>query len=184
MLERIIRFKPYTLSEREEEILAMQGEMAQAASKAFRQLLDADLKFGLVKNEKGEQVELSNSTFSKLLVSPDRGVRKAAFHQYYEQFAGHENTLAATLTGSIHKDVYYAKVRGFKVVARIGSVSRQRAAIGVRQPDRRRPQEPAGRASLLRRAAAEDEAQRYSSIRHLCADPQRPGNKTPLEARR
>lgn len=114
VLERIIRFKPYTLNAREEEILAMQGEMSGAASKAFRQLLDADMKFGLLKDEKGQQVELSNSTFSKFLVSPDRNVRKAAFHQYYEQFTGHENTLAATLTGSIQKDVYYAKVRGYK----------------------------------------------------------------------
>jgi oligoendopeptidase F len=113
VVERMIRYKPYTLSEREEEILAMQGEMAEAAKKAFRQLLDADMKFGLVKNEKGEQVELSNSTFSKLLVSPERSVRKNAFHKYYEQFTGHENTLTATLAGSIHKDVYYAKVRGF-----------------------------------------------------------------------
>jgi oligoendopeptidase F len=113
VLQRMLRYKPYTLSEREEEILAMQGEMAEAAKKAFRQLLDADMKFGFVKNEKREQVELSNATFSKLLVSPERGVRKAAFHRYYEQFAGHENTLTATLAGSIHKDVYYAKVRGF-----------------------------------------------------------------------
>jgi oligoendopeptidase F len=116
VLERIIRFKPYTLNAREEEILAMQGEMAGAASKAFRQLLDADMKFGMLKDEKGQLVELSNSTFSKFLVSPDRNVRKAAFHQYYEQFTGHENTLAATLTGSIQKDVYYSKVRGYKSV--------------------------------------------------------------------
>ena len=113
-LKRLIRYKPHTLSAREEEIIAMQGEMAGAASKAFRQLLDADMKFGFVKNEKGQQVELSNATFSKLLVSPSRSVRKHAFHQYYEQFTGHENTLAATLAGSIHKDVYYAKVRGYK----------------------------------------------------------------------
>ncbi|HEX5104968.1 MAG TPA: M3 family oligoendopeptidase, partial [Pirellulaceae bacterium] len=114
VLERIIRFRPYTLSPREEEIIAMQGEMAGGVGKAFRQLLDADLKWGLVKNEKGEQVELSNATFSKLLVSPERKVRKTAFHQYYTQFKSHENTLAATLAGSIHKDVYYAKVRGYK----------------------------------------------------------------------
>src|SRR4029079_7272489 len=95
-------------------ILAMQGEMAGAAGRAFRQLLDADLKFGTVKNEKKEEIELSNSTFSKLLVSPERSVRKSAFHQYYAQFTGHENTLCATLTGSIHKEVYYAQVRGFK----------------------------------------------------------------------
>jgi oligoendopeptidase F len=114
MLERIVRYKPHTLTTREEEILAMQGEMAGAAGKAFRQLLDSDMKFGLVKNEKGEQVELSNSTFGSLLVSPKREVRKKAFHQYYEQFQGHENTLAATLAGSIHKDVYYSKVRNYK----------------------------------------------------------------------
>ncbi len=113
-LKRIVRYRPYTLSGREEEILAMQGEMAGASGRAFRQLLDADLKFGTVKNEKKEEVELSNATFSKLLVSPERSVRKDAFHKYYAQFQGHENTLCATLTGSIHKDVYYAKVRGFK----------------------------------------------------------------------
>jgi oligoendopeptidase F len=113
-LERIIRFKPYTLPTREEEMLAMQGEMAGAAGRAFRQLLDADMKFGMVKDEKGRQVELSNATFSRLLISPERSVRKTAFHQYYEQFQGHENTLAATLAGSIHKDVYYSKVRGYQ----------------------------------------------------------------------
>ena len=113
-LQRIRRYKPYTLSTREEEILAMQGEMAGAAGKAFRQLLDADMKWGLVKTETGEQVELSNATFGKLLVSPARAVRKNAFHQYYTQFSGHENTLAATLNGSIQKDAYYSKVRGFK----------------------------------------------------------------------
>lgn len=113
LVERIIRYKAYTLNDREEQILAMQGEMAAAASNAFRKLNDADLKFGSVTNEKGEQVELSHSTFSQFLESPDRDVRKTAFHQYYDQFAGHENTLAATLAGSVQKDVYYARVRGY-----------------------------------------------------------------------
>lgn len=114
LLERILRFKKHTLSKKEEELLAMQGEMAQAASKAFRQLLDADLKFGTVKNEKGEQVELSNSNFIQLLHSPVRPVRENAFHQYYAQFTAHENTLAATLSGSVQKDVYYAKAREYE----------------------------------------------------------------------
>ena len=112
-LERLVRFKPYTLGKREEQLLAMQSEMAQTASRTFRQLLDADMKFGLVSNEKGEQVELSNATFSQLLVSPSRKVRKQAFETYYKQFQGHENTLAATLSGSIQKDVYYARARGY-----------------------------------------------------------------------
>lgn len=113
LVERIVRYKPHTLSDREEQIIAMQGEMAGAAGNAFRKLNDADLKFGFVTNAEGEEIELSHSTFSQLLESPDRDVRKNAFLKYYEQFSAHENTLAATLEGSIQKDVYYAKVRGY-----------------------------------------------------------------------
>jgi oligoendopeptidase F len=113
MLQRIVRFKKHTLGRKEEELLAMQGEMAQSASKAFRQLHDADLKFGLVTNEKGERIELGNATLIQLLHSPKRSVRRTAFRQYYQQFQGHENTLAATLSGSILTDVYYAKARGY-----------------------------------------------------------------------
>ena len=112
-LERLVRSKPHTLGDREEQLLAMQSEMSQTASRAFRQLLDADMKFGVVENEQGEQIELSNATFSQLLVSPSRKVRKDAFVTYYQQFEGHENTLAATLNGSIQKDVFYARARGY-----------------------------------------------------------------------
>lgn len=114
VLERMTRYKKYTLGKKEERILAMQSEMAGAAGKAFRQLLDADMKFGSVKNENGEEQELTNSTLMEFLLSPERKVRKKAFEQYYAQFEGHENTLAATLSGSIQKDVYYAKVRGYE----------------------------------------------------------------------
>jgi oligoendopeptidase F len=113
LIQRLLRYKKHTLGKREEELLAMQGEMAQAASHTFRQLHDADLKFGMVTNEEGEKVELSNSTLMQLLVSPKRSVRRKAFQQYYQQFAAHENTLAATLSGSILKDVYYAKARKY-----------------------------------------------------------------------
>jgi len=91
----------------------MQSEMSEASNQIFRQLTDADLKWGAIKNERGELVELSNSSFSSFLQSPDRSVRKKAFHEYYKQFAAHENTLAATLAGSIQRDVYYARARNY-----------------------------------------------------------------------
>ncbi len=112
-LERLLRFRPHTLSDREERLLAMQGEMAMAAGDAFRKLNDADLRFGEIDDHEGRRLELSHATFSQLLISPDRGVRRKAFEQYYKQFADHENTLAATLAGSVHRDVYYAKVRNY-----------------------------------------------------------------------
>jgi len=113
MLERTIRFKPHTLGKKEEKLLAMQTEMGQAADQAFRQLNDADLKFGTVKDENDQVVELSHATFSRLLHSASRNVRKSAFHRYYQQYTAHQYTLTATLNGSIQRDIYYARARNY-----------------------------------------------------------------------
>lgn len=112
-LERLLRYRPHTLSDGEERLLAMQGEMAMAAGDAFRKLNDADLRFGEIEDHEGRRLELSHATFSQLLISPERSVRRKAFEQYYKQFEAHENTLAATLAGSVHRDVYYAKARNY-----------------------------------------------------------------------
>jgi len=112
-LERLLRDRPHTLGDREEKLLAMQSEVAGSAGQIFRQLNNADLKFGMIENDQGRQVELSHSSFSALLHSPNRTVRKTAFERYYRQFAAHENTLAATLAGSIQRDVFYARARNF-----------------------------------------------------------------------
>lgn len=113
LLDRILRYKPHTLGRKEEQLLAMQTEMAETANKVFRQLNDADLKFGLVKDEKGQWIELSQGSFSTLLHSPSRSVRQKAFQRLYQQYAAHEHTLAATLSGSVQRDVYYAKARNY-----------------------------------------------------------------------
>ncbi|HSU69334.1 MAG TPA: oligoendopeptidase F [Tepidisphaeraceae bacterium] len=112
-LERILRYREHTLSKGEENLLAMQGQMSEASNQAFRQLNDADLKWPMVRNEKGESVELGHSSFSAFLHSPSRKVRKEAFHKYYGQYDAHKNTIAATLNGSVQRDVYYAKARKY-----------------------------------------------------------------------
>ena len=111
MLERVVRNRPHVLSEPEERLLAMQGTFAGTAGKVFRQLTDADMKFGTMTDGKGNELELSNATFTTLLHDPAHEVRKNAFHQYYDQYKAHANTLAATLAGSNERDAYAAKVR-------------------------------------------------------------------------
>ena len=127
----------------------------------FRQLNDADLKFGTVKNEKGELVELSHAiVLGASCTRPSASVRKTAFHQYYGQFAAHENTLAATLAGSIQRDVYYAKARNYPS-ALAASLFPDNVPLAVydnliASVHRHLP----AAVSLLRPAAAEDEAAR------------------------
>ncbi|MCA9229836.1 MAG: oligoendopeptidase F [Planctomycetales bacterium] len=113
MLDRLVRYRPYTLSDAEERLLAMQSQMADVSHHAFGQLTDADFKFGMITDETGEELELSHSSYSALLHSPKRSVRLKAFEQYYEVFQNHENALAATLNGSVQRDIYYAKARGY-----------------------------------------------------------------------
>ena len=173
LLERLLRYKPHTLGKKEEKLLAMQTEMAQAVGQVFRQLNDADMKFGTIKNERGQRIELSHATFSALLHSPRRSVRKAAFHQYYRPLRrppAHAGRDAGRLGAARH-----LLRPGAQPPQRAGggAVSRPRAGVGVRQPDRQRPPPPARRASLLRRAAAEDAAGRHPPLRHLRADPGR-----------
>jgi oligoendopeptidase F len=113
ILERVLRYKPHTLGPKEENLLAMQTEMAQAANQVFRQLNDADLKFGNITNHERQVVELSHATFSALLHVPDRTVRREAFQQYYREYSDHAHTLAASLAGSMHADIYYARARNY-----------------------------------------------------------------------
>ena len=113
LLERLVRYKPHTLTAGEERLLAMQSEMSDASNQIFSKLNDADLKFGDFQIGPNETIELSHSSFSRCLENPDRTVRKRAFQQYYAEFNDHANTLAATLNASVQRDVYYAQARKY-----------------------------------------------------------------------
>lgn len=113
-LEKILRFRPHTLSKEIEQILAMSGEIAHAPSQIFSQLDNADIKFGTIRKSNGEEVELSHGNFSTMLQEPDREVRRTAFKQYYSSYDNLKNTIASTLEHSNKKDTFFAKVRNFK----------------------------------------------------------------------
>ena len=113
-LEKIIRYKPHTRSQPEEQILAMSREIAGTASQVFSQLDNVDLRFGTITDENGEEIELSHGNFNTFLINSSRKIRKKAFFQYYQVYQNHRHTLAATLSQSIKKDLFYARVRAFE----------------------------------------------------------------------
>ena len=113
VLERLRRFQPHTLNESEERLLAMSSQPLAGHEDTFSQLTNVDLKFGLITDSAGRQVELSQSSFSSFLVKPDHDLRRRAFHQFYEEFADHKFTLASTLASSVRTDVFQAKVRHY-----------------------------------------------------------------------
>ncbi|MDO5308146.1 MAG: oligoendopeptidase F [Planctomycetia bacterium] len=113
-LERILRLKPHTLSESEERLIASVSDVADTPSKAFRLLSDVETKFESVNDEDGVARPLTNETLQLFLHSGNRTIRKEAFDKFYAQYEARQNTFAALLEGSIRKDVFYAKTRGFE----------------------------------------------------------------------
>ncbi|USG63456.1 oligoendopeptidase F [Brevibacillus ruminantium] len=113
LLDEITRFKPHTLSAEEEAILANVSEIASAPSKIFGMLNNADLKFPMIQDESGEQVELTKGRYVQFMESKDRRVRKEAFEALYSTYGKNRNTIAASLTSSVKSDVFYASTRKY-----------------------------------------------------------------------
>ena len=112
-LRKLRRLKPHTLSAGEERLMALSGSALHGHSETFSQLTNVDMKFGMLKDETGEERELTQSSFSSFLIKRDPALRKAAFHQFYKEFADHKYTLAASLTNSVRSDVFRARARNY-----------------------------------------------------------------------
>ncbi|MCP6368258.1 oligoendopeptidase F, partial [Klebsiella pneumoniae] len=83
------------LSPSEEALLAGASEIFGVSSTTFSLLNNADLKFGKVKDEEGNDVTLSHGSYGVLLESADRSVRENAFKQLYATYEGVKNTNAS-----------------------------------------------------------------------------------------
>lgn len=112
--DEIERQKAHILSAAEEKILAETADLADSSGTIFGMLDNADLKFPCIRDENGEEVELTKGRYSQFLESPDRRVRKEAFEALYDTYGKFRNTLGATLNSSVKADVFYARVRRFK----------------------------------------------------------------------
>lgn len=115
-LEEMLRQKPHVLSKNEEALLAQVGNVSQAPSTIFGMLNNADLKFPKVKNEKGEEVDLTHGSYIQFLESRNRDVRRDAFKAVYDTYGKWKNTLAATLNANVTKNIFYANARHYPSV--------------------------------------------------------------------
>jgi len=108
-LENLIRFKPHVLSSEEEKILAETEMIAESISDIYTMLNDADLRFPVIKDEEGNDVELTHGNFISFMQSKDRNVRKAAFDVLYDTYRRYINTFASTMSGNVKKGYLLCK---------------------------------------------------------------------------
>lgn len=113
MLENLLRSKAHVLDEKSERLLSMAGDFSDGAQEIFTMLDNADLKFGEVEHE-GRVYPITHAKYMELMQSPDRALREKVYRKYYEAFSGHINTIAATYSTAVRKDIFYAKARGYE----------------------------------------------------------------------
>jgi oligoendopeptidase F len=111
-LHKLLRYKPYILSDKEERLLALYREAESVSHDAFSVLTNVDIDFGALDTPEGAR-PLSQSTWSVFMENPDRGLRRRAYEAFYRCFGQHKHTLAALYSGSVKQDVIKARVRGF-----------------------------------------------------------------------
>ncbi len=119
-IEDIYRQKNHILSSEKEQILALANEVGIASSNTYDMLHDADMTFGEVKDENGNDIQLTHSKFITLLNSNNRAIRENAFKQYYKTFESLKNTLSSTYNGSIKTDIFFSKVRNYNSSIEMG----------------------------------------------------------------
>jgi oligoendopeptidase F len=112
-LREMLREKPHVLSKAEEALMAQVGNLSQAPGTIYGMINNADMKFPKVKNEKGEEVELTHGSYIQFLESRNRDVRREAFKAMYDTYAKQKNTLAATLSANVTKNLFYARARKY-----------------------------------------------------------------------
>lgn len=112
-LEEINLQRPHVLSAEMEALLAEAGEVMNASSNTFGMLNNADLEFPSIKDENGNDVEVTHGRYSRFLESADGRVRHDAFKAVYDTYGHYKNTFASTLSGNVKKDNFNARVRKY-----------------------------------------------------------------------
>ena len=114
-LEKLLHFKKYTLSEKEERILSLQGQPAMTADTAFSVLTNVDMNktFGTVTVD-GEEQQLTETTWGVFMHNHDRSVREQTYKKFYAKYEEHQNTIAALYAGSVNQDIFGMRARGYE----------------------------------------------------------------------
>ena len=112
-LEQTYRYKEHILSSEEETIISKALNTFGTGDDVFYNFDNADIKLGNIKDEKGNEVELTNSNYTKYMNSKDRNVRIQAFNNMYNYFGNFKNTIAAALKGNIKENFFSSEVRKF-----------------------------------------------------------------------
>ena len=114
ILENIYRFKKHILDDDTEKLLSSLSKVFDKSAETFEMLTDADMKFGMITDEKEHEVELTESNYRVFLQSKDRNIRKKAFEQLLGKYSEFKNTISSTFAGNVDMLTTLAKLKHYR----------------------------------------------------------------------
>lgn len=112
-IDRVRRRRAHVLSEAEERIMALTGEMTGSPDNIFSMFNDADLKFPDATDKDGNKHQVTHGSYIPLMHSNDRGLRKSAFESLYGVYENFRNTSAAVLASQVKCLTFRARARKY-----------------------------------------------------------------------
>ncbi len=113
LIDRVLRQRSHVLSPEGEALLAAAGQLGQSPDDIFSYLNDADMRFDDVLDSEGVTHAVTHGSFSALLQSPDRTLRRAAFESLYSVYGQFRNTSAALLSAQMKQLQFFADARRY-----------------------------------------------------------------------
>jgi oligoendopeptidase F len=113
-LDNVVRTRDHILSPEIEGILAGSALPGSAHQQAFSSLQNADIEWPTIEGEDGEEVKVVPGQYIRFLTSDDRRVRREGALALLDTYTKYANTFAATLGGSIQRDTWMARTRGYE----------------------------------------------------------------------
>lgn len=113
-INEIIENKKHILSKEIEEVLSKFSDTFNGCENAYSVLTNAEIKFPSIKDSEGNELEVNEAEYSKLLENKDREVRRKGAITLVSEYGKYVNTITELYINAVKQDVKIAKLRNYK----------------------------------------------------------------------
>jgi len=113
-LEKLFRAQEHILSAHDEELISKIIPAVTSNNEAMNLLKDTDLRFPIIKNDKGEDEELTLTNYSTFITSKNREVRKNAMIQRDTTLSKYRDVFTELLYRELKSSNAFTKIRNYK----------------------------------------------------------------------
>lgn len=112
-LDNIIRRKSHILDKEQEKIMSYASPVEASFMNTYRMFTGADIKYPIIKDESGDDIQMSPARYYSAMTSTDRDYRERAYKAIYIPFVNNINFLTANYNGSIKAKIFRSKSRNY-----------------------------------------------------------------------